>query len=157
METTISASDYLLSPKNTARYLNIPLPTLYYLMQQGKIPGVAKIGGRYRVDRRQIDAGLLNTVIPSYAVIMCATRVTPDQLDEIRQGITADSVAIIDAGHKRAQEATHVVVTMHEIEVARSHADKQIILLLDEGDALDENDLNAISGMRVTYHFTAGE
>jgi excisionase family DNA binding protein len=36
----------LLTVKEAAEYLRIPLPTIYYLVQRGKIPAI-QIGGRF--------------------------------------------------------------------------------------------------------------
>ena len=37
--------------KETAEYLRIPLPTVYYLVQRGQLPAI-QIGGRWRDVRR---------------------------------------------------------------------------------------------------------
>ena len=38
----------LMTVKETAEYLRIPLPTVYYLVQRGQLPAV-QIGGRWRI------------------------------------------------------------------------------------------------------------
>ena len=43
----------LITVKETAEYLNIPLPTVYYLAQRGQIPAV-QIGGRLRRGQREV-------------------------------------------------------------------------------------------------------
>jgi excisionase family DNA binding protein len=40
----------LLTVKETAEYLRIPLPTVYYLVQRGRIPAI-QIGGRWRIKK----------------------------------------------------------------------------------------------------------
>lgn len=51
----------LLTVKETAEYLNIPLPTAYYLVQRGQLPGV-RIGGRWRVKMDALDRDVLHNV-----------------------------------------------------------------------------------------------
>ena len=48
----------LLTVKETAEYLRIPLPTVYYLVQRGKIPAI-QIGGRWRIKRSVLDHDIL--------------------------------------------------------------------------------------------------
>lgn len=48
----------LITVKETAEYLNIPLPTVYYLAQRGQIPAV-QIGGRWRVKKDLLDRDVL--------------------------------------------------------------------------------------------------
>jgi len=48
----------LLTVKETAEYLRIPLPTVYYLVQRGKIPGI-QIGGRWRIKKSALDHDIL--------------------------------------------------------------------------------------------------
>jgi excisionase family DNA binding protein len=48
----------LITVKETAEYLNIPLPTVYYLVQRGQLPAV-QIGGRWRVKKDLLDAQVL--------------------------------------------------------------------------------------------------
>lgn len=48
----------LLTVKETSQYLRMPLPTVYYLIQKGKLPAV-QIGGRWRVKRDIIDRDIL--------------------------------------------------------------------------------------------------
>ena len=49
---------YLLTVKETADYLRIPIPTVYYLVQRGKIPAI-QIGGRWRVKKSSLDRDIL--------------------------------------------------------------------------------------------------
>ena len=49
---------YLLTVKETAEYLRIPLPTVYYLVQRGKIPAI-QIGGRWRIKKSTLDRDIL--------------------------------------------------------------------------------------------------
>ena len=44
--------------KETAEYLRIPLPTVYYLVQRGQLPAV-QIGGRWRIKRSLLDRDVL--------------------------------------------------------------------------------------------------
>ena len=48
----------LLTVKETAEYLRIPLPTVYYLIQRGKIPAI-QIGGRWRIKKSTLDRDIL--------------------------------------------------------------------------------------------------
>ena len=48
----------LLTVKESAEYLRIPLPTVYYLVQRGKIPAI-QIGGRYRIKKSALDRDVL--------------------------------------------------------------------------------------------------
>jgi len=48
----------LLTVKETAEYLRIPLPTVYYLVQRGKIPA-SQIGGRWRIKKSTLDRDIL--------------------------------------------------------------------------------------------------
>jgi excisionase family DNA binding protein len=49
----------LLTVKETAEYLRIPIPTVYYLVQRGKLPAI-QIGGRWRIKRSALDRDLLH-------------------------------------------------------------------------------------------------
>jgi excisionase family DNA binding protein len=48
----------LMTVKEVAEYLNIPLPTVYYLVQRGQLPAI-QIGGRWRVKRDMLDRDIL--------------------------------------------------------------------------------------------------
>lgn len=48
----------LMTPAQTAKYLKIPAPSVYYLLQMGKLPGI-QIGGRWKVKRDLIDRDIL--------------------------------------------------------------------------------------------------
>ena len=48
----------LLTVKETARYLRIPLPTVYYLVQRGQLPAI-QIGGRWRIKKNALDKDIL--------------------------------------------------------------------------------------------------
>ena len=50
---------YLLTVKETADYLRIPIPTIYYLVQRGKIPAI-QIGGRWRIKKSTLDRDVLH-------------------------------------------------------------------------------------------------
>ncbi len=49
----------LMTVKETAEYLRIPLPTVYYLVQRGQLPAV-QIGGRWRVKKDVLDRDVLH-------------------------------------------------------------------------------------------------
>jgi excisionase family DNA binding protein len=51
-------SHNLLTVKETAEYLRIPLPTVYFLVQRGKIPAI-QIGGRWRIKKSALDRDIL--------------------------------------------------------------------------------------------------
>lgn len=51
-------SPELMTVKETAEYLRIPLPTVYYLVQRGQLPAV-QIGGRWRIKRSLFDRDVL--------------------------------------------------------------------------------------------------
>jgi len=53
-------SDNLMTVKETAEYLGIPLPTVYYLVQRGQLPAI-QIGGRWRVKKDALDRNVLRT------------------------------------------------------------------------------------------------
>src|SRR5213078_40136 len=44
----------LLTVKETAKYLRIPLPTVYYLVRRGQLPAI-QIGGRWRIKKNARD------------------------------------------------------------------------------------------------------
>ena len=48
----------LLTVNETSEYLRIPLPTVYYLVQRGKIPAI-QIGGRWRIKKSALDHDIL--------------------------------------------------------------------------------------------------
>ncbi len=56
----MTTSPNLITVKETAEYLRIPLPTVYYLVQRGQIPAV-QIGGRWRVKKDLLDRDILHT------------------------------------------------------------------------------------------------
>ena len=48
----------LLTVKETAKYLRIPLPTVYYLVQRGQLHAI-QIGGRWRIKKNALDKDIL--------------------------------------------------------------------------------------------------
>ena len=50
----------LMTVKETAEYLRIPLPTAYHLVQRGQLPAI-QIGGRWRIKRSLLDRDMLKT------------------------------------------------------------------------------------------------
>ena len=57
------SSHNLMTVKETAEYLRIPLPTVYYLVQRGQLPAI-QIGGRWRVKRDMLDRDVLHAEEP---------------------------------------------------------------------------------------------
>jgi excisionase family DNA binding protein len=57
--STAAAMHNLMTVKETAEYLRIPLPTVYYLVQRGQLPAI-QIGGRWRVKRDALDRDVLH-------------------------------------------------------------------------------------------------
>ena len=49
----------LLTVKETAEYLRIPIPTVYYFVQRGMIPAI-QIGGRWRIKKSSLDRDVLH-------------------------------------------------------------------------------------------------
>jgi excisionase family DNA binding protein len=49
----------LMTVKETAKYLRIPLPTVYYLVQRGQLPAI-QIGGRWRIKKDSLDRDVLH-------------------------------------------------------------------------------------------------
>jgi excisionase family DNA binding protein len=49
----------LMTVQETAEYLRMPKPTVYYLLQKGELPGI-QIGGRWRVKRSLLDREILH-------------------------------------------------------------------------------------------------
>jgi excisionase family DNA binding protein len=49
----------LMTVKETAEYLRIPLPTVYYLVQRGQLPAI-QIGGRWRIKKDSLDRDILH-------------------------------------------------------------------------------------------------
>jgi len=48
-----------MTPINMTKYLRIPIPTVYYLVQRGKIPAI-QIGGRWRIKKCSLDRDVLH-------------------------------------------------------------------------------------------------
>jgi excisionase family DNA binding protein len=59
----------LLTVKETAEYLRIPLPTVYYLVQRGRIPAV-QIGGRWRIKKTSLDRDILREERPGQPTVL---------------------------------------------------------------------------------------
>jgi excisionase family DNA binding protein len=57
-ESVIVRVPDLLTIKETAKYLRIPVPTAYYLVQRGKLPAI-HIGGRWRIKKSSLDRDIL--------------------------------------------------------------------------------------------------
>ena len=72
----------LLTVKETAEYLRIPLPTVYYLVQRGKIPAI-QIGGRWRVKKSALDHDILRQDKQGQPTVLVVDD-DPDQQDLFR-------------------------------------------------------------------------
>ncbi|MBP7950731.1 MAG: response regulator [Verrucomicrobiales bacterium] len=59
----------LMTVKETAEYLRIPLPTVYYLVQRGQLPAV-QIGGRWRIKRSLLDRDILRNNQPGQPTVL---------------------------------------------------------------------------------------
>ena len=59
----------LLTVKETSEYLRIPLPTVYYLVQRGKIPAI-QIGGRWRIKKSSLDRDVLHQDTPGQPTVL---------------------------------------------------------------------------------------
>ena len=59
----------LLTVKETANYLRIPVPTVYYLVQRGQIPAIL-IGGRWRIKKAALDKEVLKEEEPGQPTVL---------------------------------------------------------------------------------------
>ncbi len=59
----------LLTVKETAKYLRIPVPTIYYLVQRGQIPAI-HIGGRWRIKKAALDKEVLKEEEPGQPTVL---------------------------------------------------------------------------------------
>ena len=59
----------LLTVKETAKYLCIPVPTVYYLVQRGQIPAI-HIGGRWRIKKSAVDREVLKEENPGQPIVL---------------------------------------------------------------------------------------
>jgi excisionase family DNA binding protein len=59
----------LLTVKETAKYLRIPLPTVYYLVQRGQLPAI-QIGGRWRIKKSSLDKDILKEDRPGQPTVL---------------------------------------------------------------------------------------
>jgi excisionase family DNA binding protein len=53
-----SPNNNLLTVRETADYLRVPLSSLYYLVQRGQIPAI-QIGGRWRIKKSSLEGDVL--------------------------------------------------------------------------------------------------
>jgi excisionase family DNA binding protein len=58
-QETTPALPELMTVKEMAEYLRIPIPTIYYLAQRWQLPGALQIGGRWRIKKSVVDKVLL--------------------------------------------------------------------------------------------------
>lgn len=57
VETNITKEEHALMTVNeVAKYLKMPIPTIYHLLHANELPGAVKIGGRWRVKRQELKA-----------------------------------------------------------------------------------------------------
>lgn len=77
----------LMTVKETAAYLRIPVPTVYYLVQRGQLPAV-QIGGRWRIRKELIDRDVLNLSKPS--VVSEKARILVVDDEELVQDLMRD-------------------------------------------------------------------
>ncbi|MDL5051037.1 helix-turn-helix domain-containing protein [Oscillatoria amoena NRMC-F 0135] len=66
MDNTHFQQPNLITVKEAANYLRIPVPTVYYLVQRGQLPAV-QIGGRWRIKKDEIDTQILGRGMPEGA------------------------------------------------------------------------------------------
>ena len=59
----------LLTVKETAEYLRIPLPTVYYLVQRGQLPAI-QIGGRWRIKKESLDRDVLRSEVSGQPTVL---------------------------------------------------------------------------------------
>ena len=69
MSAPDSSSHNLMTVKETAAYLRIPLPTVYYLVQRGQLPAI-QIGGRWRVKRDALDRDVLHAEVQGQPTVL---------------------------------------------------------------------------------------
>ncbi|MDX2227960.1 MAG: response regulator [Verrucomicrobiae bacterium] len=58
MEKKFDKQAGLITVKEAANYLRIPVPTVYYLVQRGQLPAI-QIGGRWRIKKDALDVQIL--------------------------------------------------------------------------------------------------
>ena len=68
----------LLTVKETAKYLRIPLPTVYYLVQRGQLPAI-QIGGRWRIKKNALDKDILKEEKSGQPTVL----VVDDEVDRV--------------------------------------------------------------------------
>jgi len=66
---TLSSVAELLTVMETAKYLRIPLPTVYYLVQRGQLPAI-QIGGRWRIKKSALDKDILKVDMPGQPTVL---------------------------------------------------------------------------------------
>ncbi len=59
----------LLTAQETAKYLRMPLPTVYYLVERGQLPGI-QIGGRWRIKKASLDKDILKEDRPGQPTVL---------------------------------------------------------------------------------------
>lgn len=59
----------LMTVKETSKYLRMPLPTVYFLVQRGQLPAI-RIGGRWRIKRLLLDRDVLKSETSSQPTVL---------------------------------------------------------------------------------------
>lgn len=99
----------LMTVKETAAYLRIPVPTVYYLVQRGQLPAV-QIGGRWRVRKELIDRDVLNLAKPAAETAKAKILVVDDEelVQELMKDILGRHGYHADAARTGAEAMDHL-------------------------------------------------
>lgn len=115
----------LMTIKEVSDFLRMPLPTVYYHVQRGIIPGIL-IGGRWRVHRSAIE-GLLRSKSQT-APALAALVATPDA-----DSALCLSSALHDAGWHAV--ACHPHAASDVLGITGSHPYELVVIDYDSADA----------------------
>lgn len=137
----------LLTVKETAEYLRVPQPTIYYLLQNGKLPGIM-IGGRWRVKRLLIDRDILHSVPEEVASAETVST----------QNAVGKQVNIITAGGKNSTEGLDLLENLlrqNNAQVVSGDADIEAsnIIVLDTRTFSERELTQEPLGARVAQNF----
>ena len=118
----------LMTVKETADYLRIPLPTVYYLLSQENLPGV-QIGGRWRVKRSLVDRDILRVevgIASRYAVV-------------VEEGLEVEFDACVEGAIERLPDIVLVGEPNSLIHSMRDfHPDLRIVIVTSDYTTLRE-------------------
>jgi len=119
----------LMTVKETAEYLRIPLPTVYYLVQRGQLPAI-QIGGRWRVKKDALDRDVLREEEQGQPTVLVVDDEEPIQAmfklflkkagySRLVVGTGKEALAAyaIDFDTRQAVVFTDAIGHVHEIEV----------------------------------------